>query len=154
MMTNHLVIGVGNEFRGDDAAGIIVARRLGERNLPGVTTVEQSGEGADLLATWEGQESVFLVDAAQSGAEPGTIHRFDAHKERLPTDSFHFSSHAFGVVEAIEIARNLGQLPANLIVFGVEGENFKAGSGVSTSVQLALDQVIRLIRHEIERIHY
>ena len=151
---NILIIGVGSELRGDDAVGVLVARHLGEQDLPGVTVIERSGEGSDLIAAWEGHERVIVIDAAQSGAEPGTIHRFEAHRERLPTNSLNFSSHVFGVVEAIEIARNLGQLPANLVVFGVEGENFNIGSGISMSVQHALDQVIRLILDEIERRHY
>ncbi len=149
MMTNHLVIGVGNEFRGDDAAGIIVAQRLGEMKIPGVTAIEQSGEGADLMAAWEGQESVFLVDAAQSGVEQGTIHRFEAHAGRLPADSLSFSSHAFGVVEAVELARSLGQLPSKLVVYGIEGRSFNLSDGVSSSVQQSINKVIKMILQEI-----
>ena len=146
---NVLVIGVGNEFRGDDAVGVLVARRLGERNLPGVKVIEQNGEGAALITVWEGAETVFLIDAAQSGAEPGTIHRFEGHEERLPSDPFHFSSHAFGVNEAIEIGRSLGKLPAKLIVYGIEGGDFEIGSGISPRVQEAVDSVVHSLLQEI-----
>ena len=30
-----LIVGVGNEFRGDDGVGPFIARRLGTKNLPG-----------------------------------------------------------------------------------------------------------------------
>ncbi|MFC1997344.1 hydrogenase maturation protease [Chloroflexota bacterium] len=149
METKVLVIGVGNDFRCDDAAGLLVARKLGERNLPGVRIIEQSGEGSDLIAAWEGQESVYLIDAAQSGAEPGTIHRFEAHEERLPKESLHFSSHAFGVAEAINIAHSLGQLPTKLVVFGIEGQDFSIGTTISLRVQQAVDNVIYALMGEI-----
>ena len=55
---NILVIGVGNEFCGDDAVGVLVARHLGEQYLPGVTVIEQNGEGSELITAWEGQERV------------------------------------------------------------------------------------------------
>ena len=149
MDTNVLVIGVGNEFRGDDAAGLLVTRKLGERNLPGVRIIEQSGEGSDLIAAWEDQECVYLIDAAQSGAEPGTIHCFEAHEERLLNDSLHFSSHAFGVAEAIKIAHNLGQLPTKLVVFGIEGQDFSLGTSISPGVQQAVNAMVLLLLQKI-----
>jgi Ni,Fe-hydrogenase maturation factor len=38
-----LVIGVGNAFRGDDAVGLIVARRLRRSGAKGLTVIEESG---------------------------------------------------------------------------------------------------------------
>ena len=39
------VIGVGNEWRGDDAVGLLVARRLKAEQLPQVQIVEMPGHG-------------------------------------------------------------------------------------------------------------
>ena len=93
-MAEILVIGVGNEFRGDDAVGIWVARQLAQSAPPRVAVIEQRGEGADLMDAWQGAEMVLLIDAASSGAKPGTIHRFTAHQAPLPAELFSFSSHA------------------------------------------------------------
>lgn len=38
-----LVIGVGNAYRRDDAVGLVVARRLREKDLKGLTVIEESG---------------------------------------------------------------------------------------------------------------
>ena len=75
-----LVIGIGNEYRGDDGLGLIVARRLRERHLPKVTIMEIGGDLTVLGETWQGAETVILVDAVASGREPGTIYRFEAHR--------------------------------------------------------------------------
>jgi len=43
--SRFLIIGVGNEYRCDDGAGLIVARRLKQQTRDDVTVLEQSGEG-------------------------------------------------------------------------------------------------------------
>jgi hydrogenase maturation protease len=45
------------------------------------------------------------------------------------------STHAVGVGEAIELARTLHRLPRRVILFGVEGHSFAAGSGLSAEVE-------------------
>jgi hydrogenase maturation protease len=106
-----LIIGIGNEYRGDDAAGLIVARRLRERLADSFTVLEQSGDGVALMEAWRGVETVIIIDAVMSGAEPGTIHRLDAKTQPLPKDAFRCSTHAFGVAEAIELSRAMGEFP-------------------------------------------
>ena len=146
-----LVVGVGNAYRSDDAVGLIAARQIAARHLPNVQVVEASGEGAALIETWRDAEVVVLIDAvhATRGALPGTIFRFDAHVQSLPANFFHYSTHAFGVAEAIELARALNQLPPRLMVFGIEGKLFDAGVGLSIEVERAVRSVVRRVRRSI-----
>ncbi|HBX69298.1 MAG TPA: hydrogenase maturation protease [Chloroflexi bacterium] len=144
-----LIIGVGNEFRGDDAVGLIVARRLAALKLPEVSVIEQSGEGADLIGAWWGAECVYLIDAVSAQGLAGSTYRFEAQDEPLPAETFGVSSHALGVAIAIEMARSLGQLPPKLVVFGIEGGNFDLGNGLSAMVQQAAENVIRRLLQEI-----
>jgi hydrogenase maturation protease len=53
-----LVIGVGNEHRTDDAVGLHVARRLKQLSLENVMVIEENGEGASLLESWKGADTV------------------------------------------------------------------------------------------------
>ncbi len=140
-----LVIGVGNLYRRDDAIGVVIARKIKERNIEGVTVLEQSGEGTALMETWKDHEQVFIVDAVSSGSAPGGIIHLDASKESIPAKYFSCSTHDFGVAEAIEMARVLDQLPTNIKLFGIEGKNFKPGEGLSPEVELAAEAVIREI---------
>jgi hydrogenase maturation protease len=144
-----LFIGVGNPFRGDDGVGIAVVQRLRKEIPPGVRVQEESGDGTELLEAWKGAECVILVDAVQSGAPPGTIHRLDAGIERLPTWFSRASTHAFGVAEAIELARAMGDLPARLIVYGMEGLDFSAGTELSPEIAEAVPAAAKLILREI-----
>jgi hydrogenase maturation protease len=144
-----VVIGVGNALRHDDAAGLEVTCRLRARLHAGENAVrtefavrEHEGEPLALIDLWEGAGAVVLVDAIRSGAAPGTIHRVEASHEPIPARLRGSSStHAVGVGEAIELARALGRLPARVVVYGVEGLYFDAGSGLSEEVQGAIDSL-------------
>jgi hydrogenase maturation protease len=140
-----IIIGIGNEFRGDDGVGIAVARLLRGRTSAGVTIREESGEGAALMEAWKDAATVILVDAVQSGATPGTIHRMDASMDQVPSKFFHYSTHAFSVAEAVELARAMNQLPDRMILYGIEGESFAAGVLLSNTVERA----VRLLAEKI-----
>jgi hydrogenase maturation protease len=153
LQTPKLVIGVGNWYRSDDAVGLVVARKLRAMNLPGVQVKEESGEGVTLMEAWWGNEWVIIVDAASSGSRPGTVHTLDADSTTIPSAFFHYSSHAFSVAEAIELARALKLLPPQLIVYGIEGKNFAAGVGLSPEVEHGSDAVIRQVVNQILVFH-
>jgi len=143
------VIGVGNEFRGDDAVGIVAAREL-RRILPDQTPViELSGEGASLIEAFGAADFIVIIDAVRSGAPPGTIHRIDPRTENIPSFFKPGSSHAFGVSEAIETAKLLGRLPSRVILFGIEGESFDPGETLSRFVRRSLPSLVDLILREL-----
>src|SRR3972149_5844328 len=79
-----LVIGVGNPYRRDDAAGRETVRRLRDRAPHVIATLEHDGEGTSLMEAWQGADLVIVVDAVSSGAAPGTGRRFDVHSEPPP----------------------------------------------------------------------
>ncbi len=148
-----LIIGVGQEWRGDDAAGLLVARRLCGLTGPEVTVLENSGAMIHLLDDWLEAEAVILADAVRGGGQPGEIYRFPVHEGPLPAELFpDISSHAWGVAQAVALGRALKQLPPYLVVYGIEGENFSLGQELSPAVAAAVPEVARRIRREIEEI--
>jgi hydrogenase maturation protease len=142
-----VVIGIGNEYRRDDAAGLIVARRLAERRDPAFTVLEHNGDGAALMEAWQGIDVAIVIDVVSSGAKPGTTHRIDASRQSLTAlailqpEAFRSSTHAFSLVQAVELSRTLHQLPPHFIVHGIEGQNFEAGTGLSWEVAQAVPKV-------------
>jgi hydrogenase maturation protease len=146
-----LVIGIGNAYRCDDAAGLAVARRLQTEHPEGVQILEHSGEGGSLLELWQGAAAVILVDAIHANAPPGTILRFDAGAAPLPADFFNLSTHAFGPAAAIELARTLGILPRLTIVYGIEGATFQAGMELSPAVARSVEETATRVLHELSQ---
>jgi bidirectional [NiFe] hydrogenase diaphorase subunit len=150
-MGKVLIIGVGNRYRGDDGAGIAVARLLSEQAHPGLTVIEASGEGTALVEAWKGSPFVIVADAIQSGAPAGTIRRFDAVEEKIPGEFFGRSTHAFGVAGAIELARTLNELPARLVVYGIEGQDFAPGERLTAAVEKAIAAAAAQVLMEAQR---
>lgn len=133
MVARPLIIGIGQPWRGDDAAGLAVVENL---DAPGADVLDHHGEGLGLMALWEGRGLVILIDAAASAQPPGTLGRFE---DTLPADAAaRSSSHAFGVFEAVETARALGRLPPRLIVHTIAGGCWDLGAPLSPDVAAAL----------------
>jgi hydrogenase maturation protease len=142
------VIGVGNRYRGDDAVGIEVARRVLEL-APEIPVQLEEAEPVDLMDRWEGAERVVVVDAVVSDCAPGTVHRFEPVRIPLPAQLFRYSTHSFSVAEAVELARTLDRLPAELVLYGIEGERFAPGAELSPAVSAVVDEVARRIVAEV-----
>ena len=147
-----LIVGIGNEYRGDDGVGLVAARELQAKKLPHILVTECSGDGAELMEMWKSAATVILVDAVSSGAKPGTIYRLDALTQPIPA-SFSFpSTHAFGVAEALRLARALDQLPPYLMIYAIEGKNFAAGKGLSLEVEKVVREVVERVASEVQYI--
>lgn len=148
--TPTLIIGIGNHYRGDDAFGRIVVRELDRQVPPGVTCIEHDGEPAGLMECWQDVERVILIDAVSSGVKPGQIFCFDLARQDLPEEFHLYSTHAFGVRQAVELARALGKLPQVIQFIGVEGENFDAGGELSAPLLKAKGAVVSEILNTLD----
>ena len=139
-----LIVGVGNRSRSDDGAGSVIARAVRRARLPGVEAIEVGGDVSRLLDACEGRDAVVVVDAARSGAPPGTVHRLDA--ATVATLRRHgTSSHGFGVAEAVALANATGRLPARFEVVAIEGGTFAVGTRRTPVVARACREVVREI---------
>jgi hydrogenase maturation protease len=143
------LIGVGNRFRGDDGAGLEVASRLRATRPPGCRILEEEGEPGSLIEDWALVKEALIVDAVSTGAEPGTLHRFDATAGPLPVEVFRSSTHALGVADAVELGRELERLPDRLAVYGIEGESFETGEGLTPAVEATVDALVGELCHEL-----
>ncbi len=145
-----VVIGVGNDFRSDDRAGLAVARALRDRVPAHVTVVEREGEATSLLDVWEGRALAIVIDAVKGHNPAGHVYRFDALVDRPPEELFRYSTHAFGVSGAIELGRALGKLPNRLLIYGIEGDNFGTGTRLTPDVERAVGEATARILREVE----
>jgi len=138
------VICCGTPYRGDDAAGLLVAEGLHQLNIA-VSTC--TGEATDLLLTMDGAEEVLIVDAVISGAPAGTISEWHDGT----TEFRHHSSttHALGVAEGIALARELGKTPRQLHIYSIEARTFEIGREISPEVTRAADELAKYIANLI-----
>jgi hydrogenase maturation protease len=146
-----ILIGIGNQERGDDAIGLWLARQLKARGLPGVVVRELHGDPTLLLDMWSHKDVVYLVDAVWSGVAPGTVHQMDARIEPLPGTIFRLSTHGTSVADAIELGRLFNRLPQRLVIYGIEGKSFDIGAPISPEAQRGAEQALEVVLRDLKQ---
>ena len=153
MATDILVMGIGNDLRGDDRVGLVLARAIRARQLPHVRVVECDGDITTWLMLWASSDTVVMLDAVVAGSEPGALHQLDVSDDPLPAaHRSPSSSHVLDVGQIVELARTLHRLPRRLLVFGVEGKDFGHGTDISPAVLAALPTTISAVVRAINTI--
>jgi len=87
-----LVVGIGNELRGDDAAGLAVARLVAEREACPVIIAEDVPENYLGPMQQAGADTVIFCDAVDLGAQPGAIAVLDIEELAGASVSTHNAS--------------------------------------------------------------
>ena len=151
-MTDTLVLGLGNPLRGDDGVGPVVIGWLRERGLPsGVTVVDEGIASPELVLTLESYRRAIIVDAADMGCAPGEWVRFTPDRVQLKGNNSALSLHTAGLADVLALGAALGQLPDEVIIFGVQPAQLEWSPGLSAGVQAAVPVVGRAVLQEIGR---
>lgn len=136
-----VLIGVGNRDRGDDAVGPIVCDLVGDLGIAGLRVVVVESAVVDLSTHWAADDRVVIVDAAQPDGDPGRIIEYDSSAGRFAIPAS-MSTHSIDVTGAVELARVMNRLPAELTVVAIEGASFDFGAALSAPVELSVGQVV------------
>ena len=144
-----VVIGMGNLDRADDGVGIWAVREL-RATLQGRARVEEClQDPTELLPLWRSARVAIVVDAARSGAAPGTVHRVVAGVDPLLLSWRVSSTHALSLPQVVALARALGELPPRLVIYGLEAGSMGAGSALSPPVRDAVPRLVERITAEV-----
>lgn len=147
-MADIIIVGIGNPYRGDDAAGWAVIDGLMERLSSVIKLVKQRGDIAELIDIFSQNKTVYLIDACRSNAPIGTWQRIDAQKQPIIEENPQTSTHGFSVSQAISLAKNLDQLPNKLILYVINGDSYTISDKFSPSVAKSVDLVVKAILTE------
>ncbi len=147
-----LVACLGNPDRGDDGVGAAVARALAGRLPDGAVLAVRGGDMLALIDDWAGYDAVVCIDAAATGEAPGLIRRIDLAREALPAQMAPTSGHAFGLAEAVQLARTLDRAPGNMVVYAIAGATFEAGAPLTAEVAAAAGEAARRVIDEVQRL--
>lgn len=147
-----LIAGIGNIFLGDDAFGVEVAQRLGQRPLPPEVRVVDFGiRGLDLTyALLDGYESVLLIDATPRGEAPGTLYVLELACEQTSTPATAvLETHRMDPMKVLRLAEAMGGKVGRLLLVGCEPtpprDEDDMQMGLSDPVRAAVDEAIELV---------
>ena len=118
-----LIIGVGNEVLGDDAAGIVIARLLYEKvKSEDIDFQEACLAGWRCIDFLKGYDKIIIIDALYDKNKPvGVCCKIDI-PSHIPLNVQ--SSHSTGFFEALELARQSGAVSLDKIaLYGIIARN-------------------------------
>jgi hydrogenase maturation protease len=140
-----LVLGLGNLLLSDDGVGPAVLQQLANSSSlwsHDVEFVDGGTQGLALLSQFDGRRAVIIVDALQTGAPPGTVHRLTLNELRANAAPRADSAHEGNAGELLAAAQLLGELPDRLFIVGVEPARLSTGLALSDAVQQAIPNVV------------
>jgi hydrogenase maturation protease len=148
-----LVVGCGNRFCGDDAAGLEVVHRLGSLALSNLSLREMEDFVPGFLYELAREASVIvIVDAVRSGAVPGTIHFVRWPDESLSAEQLQgVSTHSLGLRAELELAL-IYRAPVDLYLLGIEIGDARRGIGLSDAVESAVQYAAAHFREYCQQI--
>ena len=141
------IVGIGNALRSDDAAGILVARRLMEsrlvRDLETVLVMDAGHapeNGTGQLRRFE-PNVVLMIDAAEMGEQPGTIRLIELDE----IDGMSASTHSL----PLSMLANYLVLELNcqIAVLGIQPASIDVGEGIDPRVDRAVQQIVSEFEH-------
>ncbi len=137
-----IVLGLGNDILGDDAVGLLAARRLRALLPDTIDVVEAGGGGLELLDVLEGYDRALLLDSIITGAHPvGTILEFSSDDfTKLVAPSPHYA----GIPELLQMAKQLSiPFPVMIRILAVEVEDpYTIREGLTPSATEALPRLV------------
>lgn len=136
------IIGLGQRFGGDDAAGLAVLDRLKRMPLPEGVTLAEAKDGTALVELLAGVDRALIVDALLGPGAPGRIHHLtpaQLGKGQIAA----FSTHGLDVGASIALAGMLypETVAGEIHIVGIEiarAERYR--QGLSPAVEAAVDE--------------
>jgi len=144
-------IGIGNEYRCDDAAGIALVKILENQYNSRKNTVRSAvffyaGEDTisvvHMLAKYK---NLMIADAVVTGSPAGTIFELNLENHIPEKSEMKLSGHSLDVFDAVRMARELYSINSKIHFIGIEGRNFTQGNRITPEVNAAVNKAAEKI---------
>ncbi len=154
-----LVLGLGNELYGDEAAGIHVVRKLREdfekpeetaEWLENVELEECSLSGLALLEVIVDYDNLIIIDSIKKEKPlTGKIHLLEKKDLRHIPGS---SPYSVSLPQSIELGKKLGlQVPSRIKIIAVEVKNqYNLGEGLTEEMTKAIPAIVKEVKKVLE----
>ncbi len=147
-----IVIGLGNTLMSDEGVGVRVVQRLLDfaGRFPLVDFIDAGTGGMSILHLIRGKDKAIFIDCARMGEKPGVIRKFTPQEIKSTRILAHQSLHEADLIKVIDLAGQLGQCPARIVIFGIEPELIEPGTGLSETLAGKLEHYVSVVCGELE----
>jgi hydrogenase maturation protease len=148
-----LVLGIGNLVMSDDGVGVKVAHQLQReyRFTENVEIMDGGTLGLDLLPKLEGIDHLIVVDAVETGREPGTCVRLTGEELPIALET-KVSPHQMGLKDLLSVAQLLGHSPGEMVLIGVQPGSIEMDIELTPEVAAVLQVLVDNVLDELKKI--
>lgn len=150
-----LILGVGNVLMTDDSIGVRAVEELERRfSMPeGVELLDGGTSGIELLRHISGRDCLIIIDAVKGGLPPGTVARVEG--EDVPARFMtRISPHQLGLSDLLAAAKLTGELPREMVLFGIEPKRVELGLQLSEEVAAGFERLLAVVIEELRRMGF
>jgi hydrogenase 3 maturation protease len=136
---------IGNDMRGDDAVGPLIARNLAKlfKNQPEILVInaETVPENYTGVIRKEKPSHIIFIDAVEMEMDPGYIKlvKYDEIAE------YNISTHAMPLSFMIKYLKSFTN--AKLLLIGIQPKNMEMSSPISDEVKTGVEELIRILNN-------
>ncbi len=146
------VIGVGNTILRDEGAALHLVRRLKEKSIPGshVDFIFAETAGLGVADSFEGYDSVILLDTILTGKMPGTVISVKKSELLAAIGEGGVAGHALGLKQALEFASVTNTIPERLVLIAIVPAEVEFGESLSSQLEEAMDVYENVVLQQLE----
>lgn len=157
--TAGFIIGVGSPF-GDDQVGWLVIDAI-QKQVTSTPFLEEfiyleklDRPQLNLLANIKNANLVILIDAVVTSAAPiGTLWHFT--QQDIANKNAFISTHGIGIMETLALGEALGNLPENILLYGIEIDPVGKFSAISPKVLQAIQPLAdKITAHLYDKLNF
>lgn len=149
-----VVVGLGSELMGDDAAGLKVIDLLMNYPFDFVDYKKCFSTGFEIMEIIEGYDVAIIADAISTGRfKRGEIVRIEPDQIRYSRRISSF--HDFDLITSIELGKRLNlKMPEEVIIYGIEiEETLEFSCEISSEVMEAIKELSKIIIEDIKSLN-
>ena len=146
------IVGVGSQIMGDDGLGKHVVDELaaGPVGTRADVSLTHAGTMAFFaLEAMSGCELGIVVDAIETGAPAGTVHRYRYVDGSFDGPVPDITLHDFSFADALQAGTEAYELPPELLVYGVEPASIEPSLELSDPVERAVPTLVEAIMEQL-----
>jgi hydrogenase maturation protease len=148
-----LVLGVGNILYTDEGFGVRVAEELDQKYefSPNVEVLDGGTLGLRLMGPIMDADYLIIVDIVLNEGKPGDVFRL-LGEDLSKACAFKNSMHQTDLLDTLSQCSLVGQVPADVVLYGVEPVNYMdMSAALSPELEAKMSEVMDMVLEEVRK---
>jgi hydrogenase maturation protease len=152
LFMNTVLIALGNPLLSDEGVGVHILQEI-EKRVPEprpFDLLDSGNSSMRVLHSLKDRKKAVFVDCALMGAKPGEMRRFTPEEVSSVKNLRGFSFHEGDLLKTLELAKMLGDLPEQVMIFGIQPASLDQGEKLSSVLATNFDVYIERVLKELD----